>query len=112
MRWNAEGTMLAVGGSEGGAVKVFKLSRKAKSRRPSADGEKESDTKITGNDAGANIGLGFEMLRGVSPSSIRSIEWSDSGLWSGFVSGNGTLRKSDFISFFWGLYHGLMLTVS
>jgi hypothetical protein len=104
--------MLAVGGSEGGSVKVFKISCKAKSRNTSSDDTKEPDEKMIGNEPGANVGIAFEMLRGVSPSSIRDIEWTESGLWSGFVSGNGTLRKSDIISFVWVLCHGLMLIVS
>lgn len=93
MKWNAEGTTLAVGGSEGGSVKVFKISWRAKSRIPSTDGAKEANAKMTSNEAGANVGLAFEMLRGVSPASIKGIEWSESGLWSGFISGNGTLRE-------------------
>jgi hypothetical protein len=96
MRWNTAGTMLAVGGSEGGAFKVFKILWRAKSQTVSTDGMKEGDM-TTGNEPGSRVRVTFEMLRGVSPARIRGIEWSESGLWSGFVSGNGTLRKFDFI---------------
>ncbi|KIM22430.1 hypothetical protein M408DRAFT_28737 [Serendipita vermifera MAFF 305830] len=84
LAWSPDGALLAVGGEDGGSVRVFKLPR---SRRG-----KDADDKLRINRRLGKATLVYELLRGVTPASIHDISWSADGLWNGFVSSNGTLH--------------------
>jgi hypothetical protein len=101
LRWNDNGSMLAIGGAEGGSVKVIKILQPspAQRRREEASAKRGRDmnnasSRPKDSQLGyAKISVAYELMRGVTPSSIATIGWSQDGLWNAFVSGNRTIRK-------------------
>jgi len=87
IKWNPDGSMLAVGGADGNSVRIFSIVR----GRRVAGVESDKKGKNSGENGAAR--LVYELMRGVTPASIRDIRWSADGLWCGFVSDKGTLRE-------------------
>ncbi|PVF93762.1 hypothetical protein CPB86DRAFT_741952 [Serendipita vermifera] len=100
LKWNDNGSMLAIGSAEGGSVKVIRILQPspAQRRRDEASAKRGRDMNTTASRPKdpqlgyARVAVAYELMRGVTPSTIATIGWSQDGLWNAFVSGNRTVH--------------------
>jgi hypothetical protein len=99
LQWSLDGTLLAVGGVDGSAARVFGVSRPRRAGGASATTASGAAGGTGGGERGERGETGearlvYELLSGVTPASILDICWSADGLWCGFVSDKWTVRTS------------------
>ncbi|KAG8805123.1 hypothetical protein FRC17_005716, partial [Serendipita sp. 399] len=88
LQWNSSGTMLAVGGRDGGGLKVFRILRTMRA----ASNEKKSGSGRAGEQLTDKVQLVYELQRGMTPAVVQGIRWSADGLWAGLISDKGTIH--------------------
>ncbi|KAG8830050.1 hypothetical protein FRC17_005551 [Serendipita sp. 399] len=88
LQWNSSGTMLAVGGRDGGALKVFRIVRTMRA----VSNEKKSGSGRADERLADKVQLVYELQRGMTPAVVQDIRWSADGLWAGLISDKGTIH--------------------
>ncbi|KAG8793154.1 hypothetical protein FRC16_011122, partial [Serendipita sp. 398] len=92
VQWSPSGTMLAIGGRDGGSLKVFRVVRAGRLTPTHATHDKRVGSNHDEERLKDRVQLIYELQRGMTPAIVHGIRWSGDGLWVGLISDKGTIH--------------------